>query len=112
MSDLEIIKKNKEFRKIYSKGKSTADRYVVIYSLENKLNICRVGFTVSKKIGNAVKRNRIRRIFREVCRLNLKKIPGGYDYILLARRDITGLNYWQIEKSILKLLKKINFNKG
>lgn len=112
MSVLTIIKKNAEYRKIYNRGKSVAGRHMVLYYLANNLEICRFGFTVSRKIGKAVKRNRIRRLFREACRLNLEQFPKGFDYVLLARRDIVGLNYWQVEESLLKLLKKINFNKG
>lgn len=106
MSVLNIIKKNKEYRRIYSRGKSYADRYMVIYILENNSDISRFGFTVSKKIGKAVKRNRIRRILKEVCRLNLKNFPQGFDYIIIARHDIGSLSFLQIEERLLRLLKK------
>lgn len=111
MSVLTVLKKNGDYRKIYNRGKSVADRHLVLYFLSNNLEICRFGFTTSKKVGNAVTRNRIRRLFREACRLNVEKFPGGFDFILLARRDIVGLNYKQVEESLLKLLKRINFNR-
>lgn len=112
MSVLTILKKNGDYRRVYSRGKSVADRHLVLYFLANSLEICRFGFTISKKVGNAVTRNRIRRLFREVCRLNAEKFPGGFDFVLLARRDIVGLHYEQVEESALKLLKRIKFNRG
>lgn len=111
MSALSIIKKNKEYRKVYSQGKPYADRYMVIYVLRNNLGIRRFGFTVSKKIGKAVKRNRIRRVFKEVCRLNLKNFPEGFDYIIIARHDIVNLSFRQIEERLLRLLKKASVNR-
>lgn len=112
MSSLTKIKKNTEFRRIYNSRKSVADRNMVLYFLSNNKENCRFGFTVSKKIGNAITRNRVRRLFGEVCRLNIDKFPKGYDYILLARREIVGLNFCQIEESLLKLLKKLRINRG
>lgn len=111
MSFLTVLKKNKEYRKVYSQGRSVADRHMVIYCYGNGLEISRYGFTVSKKVGKAVIRNRIRRLFKEVCRLNNNRFPNGYDYILLARKSAVGLNYSEIEEIVLKLLRRIN-NRG
>lgn len=107
MKTLITIKKNKEFRKVYARGKSVADRHMVLYYLVNDLETRRFGFTVSRKVGKAVLRNRIRRLFREACRLNAEKFPEGLDFVLLARRDAAGLSYRQVEESLLKLLKKV-----
>jgi len=111
MSDLTVIKKNAEYRKVYGRGKSVADRNLVLFFLENNLRISRFGFTVSRKIGNAVMRNRIRRLFRESCRLNMDKFPEGYDLVLLARRGIVGAGYRQVEESLLKLLKRVKLDR-
>jgi len=112
MGVLNILKKNKEYRRIYNKGKSAADRFIVLYFLTNNTELCRFGFTVSKKVGNAVVRNRIRRLFKEVCRLNIEKFPRGFDFILLARNSTAGCGYRQVEESLLKLLKYIDINRG
>lgn len=106
MNVLQVIKKNKDYKKIYSRGKSVADPFIVLYSLRNNSDGCRFGFTVSKKVGNAVVRNRVRRLFKEVCRLNLEKFPKGYDYVLLARKNISSRKYMQVEQSLLKLFDK------
>lgn len=106
MGNLAIIKKNKDYRKVFGSGKFAADRLAVIYYRLNISGESRFGFTVSKKIGKAVVRNRIKRLFKEACRLNRQSFPDGFDYVLLARRDIVGKNYRQVEVSVLKLLKK------
>jgi len=112
MSFLPTIKKNGDFKKIFSRGKSVADRYLVLYFLKNNLEICRFGFVVSKKIGNAVIRNRIRRLFREACRLNLEKFPAGYDFLLVARHNTTQLKCLHLGQSAVRLLKKAGLNGG
>ena len=109
MDAINTIKKNREYRRIYNRGKSVADRNMVLFSMENNLENCRFGFTASKKIGNAVIRNRVRRLFKEACRLNLEKFKNGFDYVLMARYAIVGVKYQQVEKSLLKLLKGINY---
>lgn len=107
MKVLTTLKKNKEYRNVYSRGKSFADRYLVIYFLANNLDYCRFGFTVSKKVGNAVTRNRTRRLLKEACRLNKNIFSGGFDLVIVARRSIVNLEYVQVEESLLKLLKKV-----
>ena len=67
------LKKEKEFSKVYQKGQKKHTKYVIIIFLNNNLNEKRFGFVASKKTGNAVKRNRIKRLFREVVRLNYNK---------------------------------------
>ena len=106
MSILTVIKKNKDHKNVYNRGKSVADRHLVLYFLANNSANCRLGFTVSKKIGNAVKRNRIRRLFKEACRNNSNQFTGGFDIVLLARRNNESLKYHQVEESLLKLLKR------
>jgi len=108
MGNLTRIKKSRDFKRVFNKNMSVADRNIVLYYLPNNLSVSRFGFTVSKKIGKAVIRNRIRRLFREVCRLNKDKFPEGYDYVLLARRNVVGLNYRQVEETVFKLLQRLN----
>mgnify|MGYP001252563306 FL=1 len=108
MWNLTRIKKSRDFKRVFNKNMSVADRNIVLYYLPNNLSVSRFGFTVSKKIGKAVIRNRIRRLFREVCRLNKDKFPEGYDYVLLARRNVVGLNYRQVEETVFKLLQRLN----
>lgn len=102
----EHLRKSSDFKKIYSKGKSCADHFVVLFVLPNDLGRNRLGLSVSKKIGKAVKRNRIKRLFREVYRLNKDKLSQGLDLIFLARKDAIKLDFPKMEKSILRLYKR------
>lgn len=79
------ICENRDFRRLYSSGKSIVTSRVVIYYRKNRFGSTRVGITTSKKIGNAVMRNRSRRIIREAVRQLLPELKKGYDLILVAR---------------------------
>lgn len=81
---METIKENFIFKKAYNKGEKQADKFVVLYSLKRKKGV-RYGVTVSKKIGKAVVRNRLRRQFRECLRVLEPYINDGQDIVLVAR---------------------------
>lgn len=102
----EHLRKNSDFRRVYAKGKSCADHFVVLFVLPNDLGRNRIGLSVSKKIGKAVKRNRVKRLFREVYRLNKDKLIQGFDLIFLARKDAIKLDFPGMERSILRLYKR------
>ena len=81
-----VLKQNSDFRRAYGRGKSFSDPALVTYVLKNnRAGICRMGITTSKKIGNAVQRNRARRVIRAAFRDNLPKINGNYDFVFVAR---------------------------
>ena len=77
----------------------------MIYCRRNKLGYNRLGLTVSAKRACAVKRNRIKRLFREAYRLNEDKFADGIDLVLVARVRAVGASYQEIEKSLLRALK-------
>lgn len=66
----------------------------------------RIGFSVSKKVGNAVVRNKVKRLLREICRKNLDLFPLKYDFILIARPKIKGFSYQQVEREVIRKLKE------
>ncbi len=105
------LRDRKDFRKIYRRGKSKANDTLVLYFLPNKLGVTRVGFSVSKKIGNAVGRNFVKRRLREVCRDNISRIKPGYDIIFIARQKIKGISYELIEVKVLKLIERVGLLK-
>ena len=79
------LKQNRDFRRLYARGKSAVCPMMVVYCRRNRLDHNRLGLTVSTKLGGAVRRNRIRRRLREVYRLYLPQISAGYDLVLVAR---------------------------
>lgn len=103
------LKKNKDFKLTFKYGKKVVMSCMVFYYKTNNLGVSRFGFTASKKIGNAVVRNRVRRLFKEACRLNLEKLPLNYDYVLVARKNATRLKCQQVAECLVTALKKAKF---
>ena len=83
------LTENTDFQRAYHRGKSCARPALVVYSNKNRVGVCRVGITTSKKIGNAVARNRARRVLRAAFREVYPMIKPGYDIILVARTKTT-----------------------
>ena len=79
------LKENCDFRRLYGKGKSIQAPALVSYVMKNRAGICRIGITTSKKIGNAVERNRSRRVIRAAYREIEDRINGNYDFVFVAR---------------------------
>ncbi len=106
MKFTESLKKNYQFRTVYKRGKSIANRNLVMYVFPNKKNINRLGISVSKKVGNSVVRSRVTRLIRESYRLQEDKISPGYDIIVIARNSMNGISYKDTYGSLKHLLKK------
>ena len=102
------LKKNHEFRRLYQKGASAVAGGMVLYCRKNRLGHNRVGFTVSVKLGNAVKRNRARRRLREVYRLNSPRLRSGWDIILVARGRTLTAPWKELNETFLRLCRKLN----
>ncbi len=83
------ITRNNDFLRLYRRGKSLADPYVICYVMPNRLGIIRLGLTTSKKIGGAVARNRARRVLRAAFRKIMPNLKNGYDIVLVARTKTT-----------------------
>lgn len=103
MNFSESLKKNKDFRNVYQRGISYANRYLVMYILKNDKNKNRVGISVSKKIGNSIVRHRLTRLIRESYRLNEKSFLCGYDIVVIARTGARGKNCRDIESALIHL---------
>ena len=83
-----VIKKNKEFVLAYRRGNRCVNSAVCVYYYKNKTPYNALGITVGKKLGNAVERNRAKRIIRAAYRLSEKEIPLGYNIVIVAREGI------------------------
>lgn len=95
------LRANKDFSRVYKKGKKTVGKTLVIYYIENGGAQSRYGFSVSRRIGNAVVRNRVKRRLREAVRRTATDHRPGYDYILVARSASLDAAAREIEKDIL-----------
>lgn len=99
----ESLKKNQDFQKVYKRGKSYANKYLVMYVFQNGMNKNRLGISVSKKVGNSVVRHRLTRLIRESYRLNEEKFHSGWDMVVIARASAKGKNYQDISSALLHL---------
>ena len=101
------LKKNYEFRRLYNKGKSAASQYIVVYCRRNGRLYNQLGITVSKKTGGAVQRNRVRRLLKEIYRINEPKLNIGYDIVIVARVKSQLVQYKELNSSALYLFRKL-----
>ena len=99
------VKKEKDFNAIFKEGKSFANRKFVIYRLENNEQHFRVGLSVSKKLGNAVMRNQIKRRIRHILIEHKDQLVENVDFVVIARKGVEILEYAEMEKNILHVLK-------
>jgi ribonuclease P protein component len=81
----EHLRRPADFQAVYDRRRSAADGTLVVYARENGLDYSRLGLSVSRKFGPAVRRNRIRRLLREAYRLSKADLPVGYDLVLVPR---------------------------
>lgn len=79
------FKQNKDFRRLYYRGKSKASDTLVTYAMKKRGGSCKYGITTSKKIGNAVSRNRSRRVIRAAYSVLEPSIVGSWDFVFVAR---------------------------
>jgi ribonuclease P protein component len=82
----EHLRRPTDFRRVYDRRRSVSDGWLIVYGCENGLPYLRLGLSVSRKVGGAVQRNRLRRLYREAFRLIRHELPTGLDLILIPRR--------------------------
>ncbi|MBR0208254.1 MAG: ribonuclease P protein component [Oscillospiraceae bacterium] len=93
------LKQNSDFRRLYAKGKSSANRFLVLYCRRNGRGVNRMGYTVSSKLGGAVVRNRVRRRLREIARLNAPALKTGWDLVVVARMRAADAPYAELDRA-------------
>ena len=99
----ESLKKTKDFQNVYRRGKSYANRYLVMYVLSNQPEGNRLGISVSKKVGNSVIRHHLTRLIRESYRLHEDMFNNGLDIVVIARSTARDISYHETESALLHL---------
>ncbi len=101
----ESLKSNRDFKNVYSSGKSYANKYLVMYVLENGTDTNRLGISVSKKVGNSVVRHRLTRLVRESYRLHEDIFNSGLDIVVVVRVNAKEIDYHKMESALLHVSK-------
>jgi len=107
----ESLKKNKDFQYVYKNGKSLANKYLVMYVVQNDLDKNRLGISVSKKVGNSVVRHRLTRLIRESYRISEEFFKCGFDMVVIVRVSAKENTYQEMESALIHLGKLHNLYK-
>ena len=99
----ESLKRNSDFQRVYREGKSYANRYLVLYVLQNQTERNRLGVSVSKKVGNSVVRHRMARLIRESYRLQEDMFNSGLDMVVVTRKNAVNCSCQEITSALLHL---------
>ena len=99
----ESLKKYGDFQRVYRRGRSYANKYLIMYIRKQDTTGNRIGISVSKKVGNSVIRHRITRLIRESYRLNEHLFVRGLDIVVVARPGAKGRSFFEIESALLHL---------
>lgn len=104
MPEIETLKLNRDFRRLYGRGRCFVHPLVVTYLSKNRAGVCRIGITTGKKVGNAVLRNRARRVIIAAYREIAPRIAGGYDFVFVARSRTPHVKSGEVSRVLLKQL--------
>ncbi len=100
------INKKKEYNNIYKKGKKIPGKYMVLFITNGEREHGRYGIVTSKKVGNAVQRNRAKRRLREVVYRNMNNIKGSIDVVIVARPAIRAASFDEVNNEYIRVMRK------
>lgn len=104
------LKENRDFRRLYGRGRSASSDCLVVYAMHNKFGAGRLGITVGVKLGSAVQRNRVKRLIREVYRLHKDELRPNTDLVVVARFRAVGASYQRVERAFLRCIMQLGLN--
>lgn len=107
-----FLKKDLDFKKVYRNRKTFGNKNFTLYVRKNGLDHCRMGFSINKKVGKAVVRNRIKRRLRALYEKYFDRILPGWDYILVIKTNVADLDFSQTESAFYHILKVSKSFKG
>ena len=111
MKFTESLHNSIQFSNVYKNGQSKANKYLIVYILENNTSYNRLGINVSKKVGNSVIRHRIKRLIKESYRLQENMFNSGLDIVVVARGSASSVSFGEIDSALLHLMKLHNIMK-
>ncbi len=106
MKVVETFSRNNDFRRLYARGKSFVHPLLVTYAMKNNRGAKRIGITASTKVGNAVVRNRAKRVMKEAFRLLEPELPAGWDFVFVARTKTAAAKMPAVKAVMASQLKK------
>ena len=106
------LKKRYQVSYVYKYGEHVSGNYIVLYFTTSKTKTMKVGFAVTKKVGHAVVRNKIRRRLREIVKNQLQNLKQNYNIIVVAKDNITNARFDELANEFNKLIKKANLQKN
>ncbi|OGN97423.1 MAG: ribonuclease P protein component [Chloroflexi bacterium RBG_13_51_36] len=102
MKEPRFLTNRAQYALVYRQGKAWADNLLVMKAMPNGLGLSRYGFSVTKKVGKAVRRNRLKRLLREIMKLQL--LRPGWDIVFMARSVAVDSSYHQLKRAVTRLL--------
>ncbi len=102
------LRRPEDFRRVRSEGQSWAHPLFILWGAPNALDVTRIGLTASRRVGNAVARNRARRLLREAVRRSYAHMATGYDIVLVARSGLLAERSQQVEAALRMVLERAN----
>lgn len=100
------LSKRKEYGYIYKKGVVTYSNFLVLYAVPTSRSHMRIGFSISKKVGKAYKRNLLKRRLSEIIRTNINYIDQKHNYVLVAKEGICELDFSTLTEQVMYIFKK------
>ena len=109
MKKKNIIKKNQDFQRIIKNNKSIVSKEFIIYLEKNNNSIYHFGISVSKKLGNAVVRNKLKRQVKSI--IDKKDYQNTFNCIIILRKGVLKINYWEMQNALFKIIEKLDIVK-
>lgn len=104
---METLKSNRDFERVFRKGRSASHRDLLVLGRKRRPFHVRVGFCISRKVGKAVVRNKLRRRLLEIVREFEPGLDPRWDLVIVTRPSCPKLNFWELRKTLRKQLKKL-----